>query len=87
VVDKGEINSKSKRISCFIILIADAVSLTYVALVSAISSVQPFFVLLIAIVVSVFYPELLNESTERKGIIIKVIAAVTILGGGYFIVS
>jgi drug/metabolite transporter (DMT)-like permease len=79
-------------INCAIVCIGyvlyfDAVSLTYVALVSAIPSVQPFFVLLIAIMVSVFYPELLNESMERKGIIIKGIAVVTILVGTYLIVS
>ena len=79
-------------INCSIVCIGyvlyfDAVSRTYVALVSAILSAQPFFVFLFAIMLTIFYPKLLNESLERKGMIIKGIAAVIILIGSYLIVS
>ena len=69
------------------VLYFNAVSLTYVSLVSAIPSTQPFLVFLVATVLAVFYPESLNERIERKGIIIKLIAVVTILIGAYLIVS
>ena len=79
-------------INCSIICIGyvlyfDSVSRTYVALVSAIPSAQPFFVLLFAIILSALYPKVLNESLERKGMIIKAITAVIILIGSYLIVS
>ena len=69
------------------VLYFNAVSLTYVSLVSAIPSTQPFLVFVIAIILSVFYHELLKESIERKGVIIKGFAVVTILIGAYLIVS
>jgi drug/metabolite transporter (DMT)-like permease len=94
----ADMKSLSSRICllCFInssiacvgyVLYFKAVSLTYVSLVSAIPSTQPFLVFLVATVLTVFYPESLNERIERKGIIIKLIAVVTILIGAYLIVS
>jgi len=69
------------------VLYFNAVSLTYVSLVSAIPSTQPFLVFVIALMLTAFYPGSLKESIERKGIIIKGIAVVTILIGAYLIVS
>lgn len=69
------------------VLYFNAVSLTYVSLVSAILSTQPFLVFLVATVLAVFYPDSLNESIERKGIIIKGFAVVMIIIGSYLIVS
>jgi len=94
----ADMKSLSSRICflCFInssiacvgyVLYFNAVSLTYVSLVSAIPSTQPFLVFLVATVLAVFYPESLNERIERKGVIIKLIAVVTILIGAYLIVS
>lgn len=94
----ADMKSLSSRICllCFInssivcagyVLYFNAVSLTYVSLVSAILSTQPFLVFLVATVLAVFYPDSLNESIERKGIIIKLIAVVMILIGAYLIVS
>lgn len=93
----ADMKSLSSRICllCFInssiacigyVLYFKAVSLTYVSLVSAIPSTQPFLVFLVATVLAVFYPESLKESVERKGVIIKGFAVVTILIGVYLIV-
>jgi len=66
----------------------DAVSRTYVSLVSAIPSTQPFFVFLFAIVLGVFYPELIKENIDEKSaVVIKGIAAVMVLVGTYLIVA
>jgi drug/metabolite transporter (DMT)-like permease len=64
-----------------------AVSLTYVSLVSAIPSIQPFFVLLFALLLSLHFPTSLNESMERKEIIVKALAALMIVIGSYLIIS
>ena len=63
-----------------------AVSLTYVSLVSAIPSIQPFLVFLFALLLSLRYPTSLKENIERKGLVIKGIAATAILIGSYLIV-
>jgi drug/metabolite transporter (DMT)-like permease len=94
----ADMKSLSSRICllCFInssivcagyVLYFNAVSLTYVSLVSAILSTQPFLVFLVATVLAVFYPYSLNERIERKGVIIKLIAVVMIIIGSYLIVS
>jgi len=44
---------------------------------------MPFLVFLFALLLSVFYPGSLKESVERKGVIIKGFAVVTILTGAY----
>jgi len=65
-----------------------AVSITYVSLVSAVPSTQPFFVFVFAMVLAVFYPELINEDiAEKSAVIIKGIAAVIVLIGTYLIVA
>ncbi|MBC8520509.1 MAG: EamA family transporter [Methanomicrobia archaeon] len=94
----ADMKSLSSRICllCFInssivcmgfVLYFSAVSLTYVSLVSTMLSTQPFLVFLVATVLAVFYPDPLNERIERKGIIIKLIAVVTILIGSYLLIS
>lgn len=70
------------------VLYYDAVSRTYVVLVSAIPSTQPFFVFIFAIVLGIFYPGLLKEGIEDKSaVIIKGLAAVIVLIGTYLIVQ
>jgi uncharacterized membrane protein len=70
------------------VLYFDAISMTYVSLVSAIPSTQPFFVFIFAIVLGVFYPELIKENiSEKSAVLIKGIATVMILVGAYLIVS
>ncbi len=55
---------------------------------SAIPSTQPFFVFLFAIVLGVFYPELIKENIDEKSaVVIKGIAAVMVLVGTYLIVA
>ncbi|MHC1577182.1 MAG: EamA family transporter [Candidatus Methanospirareceae archaeon] len=69
------------------VLYFKAISLTFVSLVSAILSVQPFLVFVFALLLGVFYPGLLNESVEWRGVVVKGIAGVTILIGTYLIIS
>ena len=70
------------------VLYYDAISMTYVSLVSAIPSTQPFFVFIFATLLGVFYPELIKENiSEKSAVIIKGIATVMILVGAYLIVS
>ena len=70
------------------VLYFDAISRTYVSLVSAIPSTQPFFVFIFAIVLGVFYPELIKENiSEKSSVLVKGSATVMILVGAYLIVS
>lgn len=58
-----------------------ATSLGYVSLVNAVSSIQPFFVLLFAIILSIFYPRILKEEIEKKTIVLKILAIVLMFIG------
>jgi uncharacterized membrane protein len=51
-----------------------AISVGYVTLVNALSSVQPFFVLLFTVLLSVFFPHLLKEDLGKSIISIKILA-------------
>ncbi len=57
----------------------------YITLVNALSSVQPFFLLLFMIVLSRFFPHIVEESLERKVLIQKGIAIVCMFIGVYII--
>ena len=57
-----------------VVLITIAMSRGYVTLVNALSSVQPFFVLLFAVILSIFYPKILKEEIDKKTVLIKLIA-------------
>ncbi len=51
-----------------------AISVGYVTLVNALSSVEPFFVLLFTVLLSVFFPHLLKEDLGKSIISIKILA-------------
>lgn len=55
-----------------------AFSVGYVTFVSALSSVQPFFVLSFVVLLSMFYPEILKEKIT-KSILIQKIFAITLM--------
>ena len=57
-----------------VLLITIAMAIGYVTLVNALSSVQPFFVLLFAVILSVFYPKILKEEIGKSAVLLKLIA-------------
>lgn len=58
-----------------------AISMASVVLVTALTSLQPFFVLVIASLVSIFYPKILEEKLNRKIITQKLIAILIMFVG------
>ncbi len=57
-----------------ILLITIAISIGAVTLVNALSSIQPFFVLLFAVLLNQFYPNILKEEVNKSTILIKFFA-------------
>jgi drug/metabolite transporter (DMT)-like permease len=64
-----------------VILSTAATAIGFVTLVNALSSVQPLFVLLFTIGLSIFYPQILKEELTKSGIIIKFIAIILMFIG------
>ncbi|MDI6602953.1 MAG: EamA family transporter [Patescibacteria group bacterium] len=54
-----------------VLSITIAVSIGYVTLVNALSSIQPFFVLLFAVILSIFYPSILKEEIGKSVIFLN----------------
>jgi len=69
------------------VLYFKAVSMTYISLVSAIPTTQPFLVFIFATLLGLFYPGLIEEKTDRRSLTIKGIAAVSVLIGAYLILT
>lgn len=69
-----------------VLLITIAASVGYVTLVNALASVQPFFVLLFAVILSMFYPKILKEEIGRSTIILKLVAIIMMFAGAMLIV-
>ncbi|MBU3905311.1 MAG: EamA family transporter [Nanoarchaeota archaeon] len=63
-----------------------ALSLGSASLVTGISAVQPFFVLLYATILSLFLPKILKEEISKSVIIHKLFAIVLVFIGGYLII-
>ena len=73
-----------------IFIFADAILyyatlLAPVALVSTINGTQPFFVLLIGIIITIFFPKFGKESLNRRNLLQKTIAIALIVCGTFFI--
>ncbi len=67
----------------FVITIAGAIG--FITLVNALSSVQPLFLLLMMILMSLFKPHILKEELGGSVLVIKFIAIGMILAGVYLI--
>ena len=63
-----------------------AVSISYVSLVSALSSVQPFFVLLFTLMLSIFHPKILEEEIGKSTLALKFFAIILIFVGGFLVI-
>jgi uncharacterized membrane protein len=61
-------------------------SLGLVSLVAAISGLQPFFVVVFTLALSIFVPSILKEVIDRKTVLLKLIAVILIFIGSWLIV-
>jgi len=64
-----------------------AISLGPVSLVSAIGSLQPFFVLIYSVFLTIFVPKFLKEDLSRYNLLMKVIAVMFVLVGGWLLLG
>ncbi len=80
VLSLDEIISLSATIISFA-----AVSIGPVSLVSAIYSVQPFFVLMLSVAISTFLPKILKEKIDRKTLLLKAAAIAAVIIGAVLI--
>jgi len=62
-----------------------AISVGSVTLVNAMTSVQPFFVLLFAVVLSIFYPRILKEEIGKSAVLLKLLAITLMFIGAILI--
>jgi len=63
------------------LFITIAISVGSVTLVNALASIQPFIVLVFALIISVFYPTIFKEDLKKANILIKVVAIILIFIG------
>lgn len=63
------------------LLLTLAISVGSVTLVTALSSIQPFIVLVFSLFVSIFYPTIFKEDLKKANIFIKIIATLLIFIG------
>ena len=68
-----------------VLFITIAASVGYITLVNALSSVQPLFVLLFTIILSIFFPKILKEEIGKSIVLQKFVAIILILGGALLI--
>lgn len=64
-----------------------AISLISVSIVSILASLQPLFVLIFGVILSVWFPHVIKEVITKKTIALKLAAIVTMIIGSYFIFS
>lgn len=62
-----------------------AILLGSVALVSVIGGVQPFFVLVYGLILSIWFPSIIKEDIQKNTILIKALAILLIFIGGYLV--
>lgn len=68
-----------------VLLITIATSVGYVTLVNALASVQPFFVLFLTVILSIFYPSILKEEIKKSIVFSKLLAVVLMFVGAILI--
>lgn len=68
-----------------VLFITIAASVGYITLVNALSSVQPLFVLLFAVLLSIFYPRILKEEIGKSTLLLKFIAIILMFIGAMFV--
>jgi len=68
-----------------VLFIIIATSIGYVTLVHALSAIQPFFVLLFVVILSIFYPSILKEEIGKSVILLKLLAIALMFIGAVLI--
>ncbi len=68
------------------LLVLAAASIGFITLVSTIVSIQPFFILLLTVFLSMLFPKILKEEIDRKTIILKFVA-ITFIFAGVFLIT
>ena len=68
-----------------VLFITIATSIGYVTLVNSLSSIQPLFVLLFAVILSVFYPKILKEEIGKSTVLLKFVAIILMLIGAVLV--
>ncbi|MCX7114514.1 MAG: EamA family transporter [Gammaproteobacteria bacterium] len=68
-----------------VLAITLALSSGYVTLVNALSSTQPFFVLILTVILSFFFPHILKEKQNRSILMLKGVAITLIVGGAILV--
>jgi hypothetical protein len=58
-----------------------AIEIGYITLVNALFSLQPFFVLVFSLILSIFYPEIMKEDVMKSVVLQKFIAIVLMFTG------
>lgn len=69
-----------------VLSITIALSTSYVTLANALSSVQPFFVLLFSVILSLFFPSILKEEISKSIIFLKLFAIILMFVGAILII-
>ena len=69
-----------------VLLITIAISIGYVTLISGLSSIQPFFILLFVVILSTFYPKILKEEITRQTMALKLLAIIIMFIGAVLII-
>ncbi|MBI5881366.1 DMT family transporter [archaeon] len=68
-----------------VIFITVAASVGYITLVNSLSSIQPLFVLVIAVMLSAFYPRIIKEEIGKSAVLMKLIAIILMVVGAILI--
>ncbi len=68
-----------------VIFITIAASVGYVTLVNALSSIQPLFVLIFAVFLSIFYPRILKEEMGKSTVLLKLVAIILMFAGAILV--
>ena len=64
-----------------LVLTTIATSIGYITLVNALSAIQPFFVLALSVIISIFFPAILAEELDKATISRKVVAIAMMFAG------
>ena len=67
------------------VLITYAASVGPITLVNALSSLQPMFVFIFAVMLSIFFPRILEERVKGRTLLLKLIAIVMMVGGAVLV--
>jgi len=62
-----------------------AISTGFVTLTNALASIQPLFVLMFAVILSIFYPNILEEEISQSTVLTKFIAIAFLFAGAFLI--